>query len=243
MHLSHLQHPPYPSPYLFILGLIFLAAIALIELNVLRYAYERIGLTRGMAYLVLIVSLFGSTINIPVVELRPEHVQSDVIVEDPFGFPRVVPQADTGQGTIIAINLGGAIVPICLSVYLIFRNGIYVRSAIGVAIVAFIVHLLARPLPGVGITVPVFIPPIAAAIVALVISRVPLPEQGTVTTPPSLTLLPALAYVSGCMGTLIGADLLNLGSIGSLGAPVASIGGAGTFDGVFLTGIIAVLLA
>ena len=29
----------------------------------------------------------------------------------------------------------------------------------------------------------------------------------------------------------------------ALGAPVASIGGAGTFDGIFLTGILAVLLA
>jgi uncharacterized membrane protein len=45
------------------------------------------------------------------------------------------------------------------------------------------------------------------------------------------------------MGTLIGADLLNLAKIGTLGAPVASIGGAGTFDGIFLTGILAVLLA
>ena len=45
------------------------------------------------------------------------------------------------------------------------------------------------------------------------------------------------------MGTLIGADLLNLGKIHGLGAPIASIGGAGTFDGVFLSGILAVLLA
>jgi hypothetical protein len=37
--------------------------------------------------------------------------------------------------------------------------------------------------------------------------------------------------------------LLNLGKIQGLGAPVASIGGAGKFDGIFLTGIIAVLLA
>jgi uncharacterized membrane protein len=28
-----------------------------------------------------------------------------------------------------------------------------------------------------------------------------------------------------------------------MGAPVASIGGAGTFDGIFLTGILAVLIA
>jgi uncharacterized membrane protein len=54
---------------------------------------------------------------------------------------------------------------------------------------------------------------------------------------------PALAYVSGSLGTLIGADLLNLGRVQGLGAPVVSIGGAGTFDGIFLTGILAVLLA
>ena len=54
------------------------------------------------------------------------------------------------------------------------------------------------------------------------------------------TNVAAVAYI---LGTLIGADLLNLGKVQGLGAPLASIGGAGTFDGVFLTGIIAVLLA
>lgn len=49
------------------------------------------------------------------------------------------------------------------------------------------------------------------------------------------------AYVSGSLGTLIGADLLNLDALRGLGAPVASIGGAGTFEGIFLTGIMAVL--
>ena len=52
-----------------------------------------------------------------------------------------------------------------------------------------------------------------------------------------------IAYVGGVLGTLIGADLTNLHLVANLGAPVASIGGAGTFDGVFLTGIVAVLLA
>jgi uncharacterized membrane protein len=56
-------------------------------------------------------------------------------------------------------------------------------------------------------------------------------------------LAPALAYTAGTLGTLIGGDLLNLRKIRGLGAPVVSIGGAGTFDGIFLTGIIAVLLA
>jgi uncharacterized membrane protein len=54
---------------------------------------------------------------------------------------------------------------------------------------------------------------------------------------------PQLAYIAGSMGTLIGADLTNLHKVAGLGAPIASIGGAGTFDGIFLTGILAVLLA
>jgi uncharacterized membrane protein len=52
-----------------------------------------------------------------------------------------------------------------------------------------------------------------------------------------------LAYISGSLGTLIGADLLNLGALRGMGAPVASIGGAGTYDGIFLVGVMAVLFA
>jgi len=102
-----------------------------------------------------------------------------------------------------------------------------VRSVIAVAIVALIVNHLARPVRGVGISVPIFVPPIAAALVAMALAW---------------RKAPPLAYIAGCLGTLIGADIMNLGHLGGLGAPVASIGGAGTFDGVFLTGIIAVLL-
>ena len=55
---------------------------------------------------------------------------------------------------------------------------------------------------------------------------------------------PALSYIVGTLGTVISVDLTNLGNLQRLGAPVASIGGAGTFDGkIFLTGIMAVLLA
>jgi uncharacterized membrane protein len=52
-----------------------------------------------------------------------------------------------------------------------------------------------------------------------------------------------LAYAGGTLGTLLGADLTNLHKVRRLGAPLISIGGAGTFDGVFITGIVAVLLA
>ncbi len=122
----------------------------------------------------------------------------------------------------------GALVPVLVSLYLMVKNRLYGKSFVGVLLVAAIVHAMAYPVPGIGIAEPTIIPPVATAIVALLLDR---------------RSAPPLAYISGSVGTLIGADLLNLGKIRGLGAPVASIGGAGTFDGVFLTGIVAVLLA
>ena len=80
----------------------------------------------------------------------------------------------------------------------------------------------------IGIALPSFIPPSSAAFVSLTIA---------------FGNAPVIAYISGTLGTLFGADLLNIHKIGNLGAPVASIGGAGTFDGIFLNGILAVLLS
>ncbi len=108
------------------------------------------------------------------------------------------------------------------------RYDLWGLGALATAIVAFVVHRLATPVPGLGISVPTFAPPLLAAVVALALSR---------------RFAAPLAYISGSLGVLIGADLLNLGVLRSLGARVASIGGAGTFDGIFLTGVIAVLLA
>jgi uncharacterized membrane protein len=51
-----------------------------------------------------------------------------------------------------------------------------------------------------------------------------------------------VAYVGGTIGALVGADLLNLKKIPELGAPIVSIGGAGSFDGIFLTGLFSVVL-
>ena len=130
--------------------------------------------------------------------------------------------------TVIAINVGGALIPTLLSIYLVVKNSLYFRSLIGVAVVACVVHQFAQPVHGLGISVPMYIPPIAAVVTAMVLSwRNAAP----------------LGYIIGSLGTLIGADILNLDKVRGLGAPLASIGGAGTFDGVFLAGILAVLLA
>jgi uncharacterized membrane protein len=152
-----------------------------------------------------------------------------------FGMTYRVPTAAVGsRKTVVAINVGGAVIPSIVSLYLLWRFPDVVGFAlIGVALIAVISHLISKPVRGVGIVSPALVSPLVAALyTVLVLTQVPTVDNGF-----------ALAYVSGVLGTLIGADLTNLSAIKRVGAPVASIGGAGTFDGVFLSGIIAVLFA
>jgi uncharacterized membrane protein len=218
---------PVALPFLLLLFFVAILLLGLIEVGVLSYAYQKMGIKRHHAFSLLFISLLGSYINIPIFELPPEQVASNARIYF-YGIPHVIPLVREWPATIIALNIGGALIRAVLSVYLIVKNRLHGRALLGVALVTLLVHSMAYPVRGVGIAEPIFIPPIAATVVALILSR---------------DYAPALAYISGTMGTLLGADLLNLDKIQGLGAPVASIGGAGTFDGIFMTGILAVLLA
>ena len=206
---------------------ILLGLLLLIQIGLLGRAYSALGLDPRVAMLVLFGSLLGSYINLPLARLPEQRVVSREVVEI-FGVPFLAPVEVDWPGTILAINVGGAVIPILLSFYLLVRYNLWAFGAVATAIVAFVVHRMATPIPGVGISVPTIAPPLLAAGVALVLSR---------------RFAAPIAYIGGSLGVLIGADLINLGQLRSLGASVASIGGAGTFDGIFLTGVIAVLLA
>jgi len=203
-------HSPATLPLLLVLLALLALLVLLVEMRVLTYAYRKVGVHPRYAFGVMLLSLLGSQVNIPIFAVSTRAVAA---AHDP---------------TVVALNVGGALIPILVSLYLLARTRMYGRMLIGVAVVAAVVHSLAEIVPGVGIAVPMFVPPLVAAAVALLLA---------------FRRAPPVAYVSGSMGTLIGADLLNLGQIARLGAPVVSIGGAGTFDGVFLTGILAGLLA
>jgi len=190
------------APLVFLLLILLGLLIFLFEIRILTYAYRKVGVHPRYAFAVMLLSLLGSHVNLRLYT--------------------------TPEGTVVALNVGGALIPILVSLYLVARTGMPGRMLIGTAVVAAIVHQIAYIVPGVGIAVPMLVPPLVAAGVALMLA---------------FRRAPPVAYVSGSMGTLVGADLLNLRQIGRLGSPLVSIGGAGTFDGVFLTGILAGLLA
>src|SRR6267154_4848124 len=153
-----------------------------------------------------------STCNIPLAELpgQQQLLAGQEIYF--FGMRYPVPVVVDWPGTIIAVNVGGALIPTLMSLYLLARNGLWGPGLLATACVSLVCYHLADPVPGLGIALPLFVPAVATAIVALVLSR----QYAAI-----------LAYVGGSLGTLIGADLLNIGHMQDLGAPVASIGGAG----------------
>jgi uncharacterized membrane protein len=225
------------GPFLFIytlIGLVFLAAIIiLVEIEVITYAFLVLGLPPRVAFFALFACLIGSYINIPLYTVTSGAKATALVVTN-FGVVYRIPYEYARGRTTVAINVGGALVPILIALYALWKNPPAILPSIfGIAAVTYVTHQLAHPVRGVGIELPLFVPPLAAAFIAIVLGLL-------MNTPHRLHII---AYVSGVLGTLIGADLLNLGRIANLGAPVASIGGAGTFDGVFLTGLVAVLIA
>ncbi len=224
MQMSQMHYLPLtPGFFAILVGFFFVVLV----LRSVRYAYESLGVSSGTAIFLLFATLVGSIFNIPIVELSPERVVSNEVV-DFFGMHYAVPVVTHWSGTVIAVNVGGAVIPTLMSLYLLFKHELWAKGLAATAIVALVIHWMANPVAGLGVAVPVFVPVVVTAIVAVVLSR----EHAA-----------PLAYIAGGLGTLIGADLTNLDKVRGLGAPVASIGGAGTFDGIFLTGILAVLLA
>ncbi len=227
MHFRDAQYFPLaPELYALLAGALVMVLI-LIQVRVLRYAYMQLGMSSAAAFVLLLASLLGGYVNIPIATLGSEPVVTEHVITY-YGMRYIVPELTERPEVILAVNVGGAIIPAALSLYLLWKHGFWLRGLFATACVAAIAYSLAEPVRGVGIALPIFVAPLAATFISAVVS---------------LRQAAPLAYVSGSLGVLIGADLLNLGQLQGIGAPVLSIGGAGTFDGIFVTGVIAVLLA
>ena len=209
--------------FLFVLGFL----LAFIQLGLLTIAFDKLGLSLAEAYLLLFCSLFGSFINLPLFTIRSEAPMQQM----PLSMWRLLRMNHlVFEGkTTIAVNVGGCLIPFGFSLYLLANTAVSILHALlGISLVSIISYISSRSIQGLGIGMPIFIAPMSAAMAALLID--------------SAHSAP-LAYIAGTLGVIIGADLLRLKDIRHMGTPIASIGGAGTFDGIFITGIVAVLLA
>jgi len=209
---------------IFILFILFLPLLfILVYFNILTLGFEKLGISPQATIFILFLILFGSLINIPLAKRKLVYIEKPYF----FGLFRI-PKIEI-QG--IFINLGGAIIPILLSFYFLFlgwKSGFEIGPILIATVLMIIISkFLAKTIPGRGVALPAFVPPIFSALFSLILA----PKFAA----PS-------AFISGVFGTLIGADLLNLGKARKYGGFI-SIGGAGVFDGIFLVGIVSALLA
>lgn len=222
------MNSPFSFGWLLLIAFLVTLLVVFVQIGALVIAFDKLGLSPESAFLLLFASLIGSMINLPLFTVRAEKGSLDQVPGHLHDRLREAMRKFSGR-TLIAINAGGGLIPITFSVYLLHHNPLPLWDVLlAVGIVSAICYAFSRPLPGLGIGMPIFIAPVAAALVAIIINN---------------ELSAPLAYIGGVLGVLIGADLLRLGDIRRMGVPVASIGGAGTFDGIFLTGFVAVLLA
>jgi uncharacterized membrane protein len=216
--------------------LLFIALLAMLPFifgQLFTSALIKLKLDPATALLVVVGIFLGSPFNIPVRRIpRTESVSEDRFAI--FGLPDWWPSLRrVRQDTVIAVNVGGCLIPVGLALYETAHLIIDSRYTLpGLALAIFInvavCYRMAQPIEGIGIAMPGLFPSLMAAMSALLF----VPDQA-----------PPVAYVAGVLGPLIGADLLHLRDVSKISTGIASIGGAGTFDGIVLSGIVAAYLA
>lgn len=201
--------------------------------QVFASALVKLKLDPTTALLVVIGIFLGSPINIPVKRIsRTESVPADPLAV--FGLSRWWPAfQQVRRETVIAVNVGGCLIPVALAIYETAHVILAGRQPLSGLLLAIFINTVAcywsaKPIEGIGIAMPGLFPPLLATVCALSF----VPDQA-----------PPVAFVAGVLGPLLGADLLHLRDIEKIATGIASIGGAGTFDGIVLSGIVAAYLA
>ena len=194
-----------------------------IQFGIISVAFDKLGLTEKSALLLALTSFLGSALNLPLVQLNGDPTAPPAAPANPPRFP------EYRGTTLLTVNVGGCLVPVGFCIYLLHHVMLDPLPVLmTLAVVTAVSYRFSQAVPGAGIAIPTLIPPAVAALLAALID----PKQAA-----------PVAYVAGTLGVLIGADILKLNVVRLMRVSVVSIGGAGTFDGVFLAGLLAALLA
>ena len=154
--------------------------------------------------LTLVIAIFvGGLVNIPVKSVVSDR---DVVVHPlaVYGLSNFWPELRRAhRETIIAVNLGGCLIPAGLVLYEIMQLAAFnpltlIVVVVGCVVNSLVCYFIARPVTGIGIVMPGVISPIIAASVALLLA----PDVAA-----------PVAFAIGVIGPLVGADLMHLKDI------------------------------
>ncbi|HDM60178.1 MAG TPA: DUF1614 domain-containing protein [Archaeoglobus veneficus] len=217
--------PPLLLPFFLLLILPFFIFIFIFATsNVFQIVF---GLSYDEAITIFTLIAIGSLINIPLYEKEGK------IIERRYHFFGFIYTIRRRRKITIAVNVGGCIIPSVLALRLIPSLPLEAWF-LSFAVCTAVIYRFAKPIEGLGIAIPMFLPPFIAATVGYAF---------LLTLGYPLYFLPQLAFSAGVLSALFGADILHLKDIEKIGSGVVSIGGAGTFDGIFLTGVFAVVFS
>lgn len=225
-----------PVLAIILLILLVIVMVPLLFLGMIGAAFTRLGLSWISALAVVLLIVLGSTVNIPVYTVKREMVRmdhGDVSLDDPFN---AWPREDIWD-TVVSVNLGGAVITVCLAIYVLFISfpliavPLPLMLVLGIIVVSLVTYASTRALPGIGLQVPLLIPALSALLIGLV-----------VTGSPGLAAS-VIAMASGIFGVLVGGNLAQVKKIRDLGVPAVSIGGSGTFGAMLFCCILPALIA
>lgn len=255
--MSRFIYSPLSPVFFIVLILLVLIGLPLLFLGVIGTALSHIGFNIWAIIALIIGIILGSFVNIPIATLHPRNKEEKVNYSrkprgqyapsmydkmyrtERFDLSSERVARNEKPGTKICINIGGCLIPVCLCGYVIIMailgnvssDPFYLLKMLGgVAATTILAYFLARTVKGIGIAIPFFVTPLMAILCGLLLGWGFGPAAA------------GIAFVSGTLGTLIGADLLHLKDISGNETQMLSIGGAGTFDGIFLSGIIAAFI-
>lgn len=216
-----------------LLALLLFALLPILFAEVMAVSLTKLHLSPGIAALLVLTVIIGGFVNIPIRRIQ-RSATAETSPLSVVGLHGLWPELRRfSSEVIVAVNLGGCVIPTGLALYEFVNIAVFSPHRLGAVGIACAVNIaacyfLARPIPGVGIGLPGLVPGLIAAFAALLGA----PDQA-----------PPVAFIAGVAGPLVGADLLHLTEVEKVPSGILSIGGAGTFDGIVLSGIIAAYLA
>ncbi|QDU81934.1 hypothetical protein Pla110_36860 [Polystyrenella longa] len=212
--------------------------LPLFLIDVAQQALINLNLSPTGAILVLLGIIIGSTINVHI-SRRLTGRTIDVSPPTPFAqWPPAFSGKRLNEELIIAVNVGGCVIPALLGVWLLrplLEQGgkVVMVLLIGILLNSVICYLASRPIRGLGILLPLWVPALIALLVPWIGLNHPIYES----------FRPATAYLIGISGPLLGADLLRWKDFHQIGSGMVSIGGSGTWDGILLAGLVGAFFA
>ena len=231
--------PTGPLPVfaiILLVGLIILI-IPLLVLGIIGAAFSRLGFSWIEATAVILLMILGSFVNIPLWTFQNTVGKTETGTPAVFDAFTGEPVSDERVTAGLFLNLGGAVIPFAVSMYLLYQLGLLAGDLLllqvfgAMIIVAIITGFSTKVVPAYGIRAPLFVPAVSAIV------------SGILLTGGTGLAAAVVAFVGGTMGTILGATLFALPAIKKTGIPSVSIGGAGMFGAVFVCGLLAALIA